>query len=62
MTRTAAGLLALAIVWAAVIFASAGVLRGTPYWDSMLPILGGGAAASILIVGAALRRGSDNRG
>lgn len=38
-----------AIIWAAVILASAMILKDTPQWGQMLPILGGGAAASIII-------------
>ncbi len=39
----------IAIIWAAVILASATILKGTPHWGQMLPILGGGAAACIII-------------
>ena len=45
----------VALIWAVVIFASAVVLKGTPYWARLLPILGGGAAVTIIILGGALR-------
>ena len=48
-------ILAVAIVWAAVLVAAAAVLRGTVYWAQVLPILGGGAAMTVLLVGAAYR-------
>ena len=48
-----AGILGVAIIWAAVIFASATILKGTPYFSQMLPILGGGAASSIIVLGGA---------
>jgi hypothetical protein len=43
-------MIGIAIIWAAVIFASSVVLKGSPYWGKMLLILGGGAAASIIIL------------
>ena len=42
----------IAIVWAAVMLASAVVLKGTPSGGQMIPILAGGAVACILIVRA----------
>lgn len=58
MGRNAAGTLANAVIWAAVILASAHVLDEAAF-DQLLPILGGGAAASVVIVGGAtLRRRS----
>lgn len=51
MTKSALAIILVAVIWAAVIFAAAGVLRGTPYWEQLLPILGGGAAATIIILG-----------
>jgi hypothetical protein len=56
MRKGAVVFIALAIVWAAVILACAAVLRGTGYWDKLLPIVGGGAAAHIVILGGFLRR------
>ena len=45
MESSNAGILGVAVIWAAVIFASASILEGTPYLSQMLLILGGGAAA-----------------
>jgi len=56
MRKGAVVFIALAIVWAAVILACAAVLRGTGYWGSVLPIVGGGAAAHVVILGGFLRR------
>ena len=56
MTKPDATVLGVAIIWAAVILASAMVLRGTPHGGKMIPILGGGAAATIIVVGAAARK------
>lgn len=54
MNRSRCSVIAAAIVWAAVILASAAELRDTQHWTPMLLILGGGAAATILLVGGAL--------
>ncbi len=51
-----------AIVWAAVLIATASVLSGTPYAGQVRMIVGGGAAASILIVGAGTRTWSKKDG
>ena len=59
MKSSGVAIIALAIIWAAVIFASAVVLKGTPYFGKMLPILGGGAGASIVVVGGSLRRSAQ---
>lgn len=59
MHKSGSVVIGVAIVWAAVIFASAMVLKDTPYWGRLLPILGGGAAATILLVGALRRRGGS---
>ncbi len=40
-----------AIIWAAVIIASATVVEGTPGFSRLLTILGGGAAATIILLG-----------
>lgn len=45
-----------AIVWAAVVFATAVVLRESGYFGRMIPVVGGGAAASVLVVGGGVRR------
>jgi hypothetical protein len=47
--------IAVALVWAAVILAFGVVLRGTPYFGQMIPIFGGGAAASIIVNGGSAR-------
>ncbi len=52
MQKFDAGIIGVAIIWAAVLAASAIVLKGTPYFSQMLPILGGGSAASIIVLGA----------
>jgi hypothetical protein len=49
-------ILGSAIVWAAIILGTAVVLKGTPYFTQLLPILGGGAVWSVVIGSAALRR------
>ncbi len=59
MNRSGWSIVAVAIVWAAVILASAVVLKDTPYWTPMLPILGGGAGATIIIMGGARYKGGD---
>jgi len=45
-----------AIIWAAVILASAVVLKDTSYFGQMLPILSSGAAGSIILLGGGLRK------
>ena len=49
----------VSIVWAAVIFASALVLQGTPYFGQMLPILAGGAGGTIVLIGGLRKRKAD---
>ncbi len=56
MKKTGTVVIANAIIWAAVIFASVMVLQGTEYWGRMIPILGGGAAATLIVVAGSLRR------
>jgi hypothetical protein len=51
MQKFEAGIIGVAIIWAAVILASAMILEGTAYFSQMLPVLGGGAASSIIILG-----------
>jgi hypothetical protein len=41
----------VAIIWAAVIFAVSTALQGVPQASQVLQILGGGAAASIILLG-----------
>ena len=45
-----------AIIWAVVIFATDIVLQDTGHMRKMIPILGGGAAATIILLGGILRR------
>jgi hypothetical protein len=45
-----------AIIWAAVILAAAVVLQGTDCMAKMIPILGGGAGASVVVLGGGLSR------
>lgn len=56
MDRSHAGVFGLAIIWAAVVIASALVLKDTECFGRMIPILGGGAAGSIVAVGGAARK------
>jgi hypothetical protein len=44
------------IVWVALIVAAGLILRGTPYFAQVLPILGGGAVWFVVIVPGALFR------
>lgn len=39
-----------AIVWGAVIIGTALALKGTGYWDKIMPILSGGSIFSIVIL------------
>ncbi len=56
MRPTQAAVLAIAIIWAAVILACWLVFQGMDQFDKLLLILGGGAAVSIILVGGILRR------
>ena len=49
-------MIANAIIWGGVIVATALVLRGTGYMEKLIPILGGGAGASVVILGPGLLR------
>ncbi len=62
MTRAAGVSIGNAVIWAAVILASAMVLRGTDGFAKLLPILGGGAGGSIVVVAGGLRRPRADRG
>lgn len=44
------------IVWVALIVAAGLILRGTPYFAQLLPILGGGAVWFVVIVPGVLFR------
>jgi hypothetical protein len=59
LSRLGWSLIAVAIVWAAVILAAAALLKNTPYWAQMLLILGGGAAATIILLGSIQRGGEQ---
>ncbi|MCM8748370.1 hypothetical protein NET02_04370 [Thermomicrobiaceae bacterium CFH 74404] len=57
MSRTTSVYLASAVVvWAAILAASALILRGTPLFGQLLPILGAGAAWFVVIVPGMLTR------
>lgn len=57
MERTASAVvIGNAVVWAAVLLGSAVALQGTAAFPTVAPVLGGGAAASVLVVGAGVRR------
>ncbi len=43
-------ILLIAVIWASVILAISSILRRTIYMNQILPILGGGSFASILIL------------
>jgi len=51
-----AAIIGNAIIWAAVILSSAYVLEGTGYMQKLIPVLGGGSAVSLIILGGLLRR------
>lgn len=55
-TRWGIAIITLAIIWAAVIFATSMVLEGTPQSMQVLLILGGGAAATIILMGGIAAR------
>lgn len=46
--QTNTRIIATAIIWATVIIATALTLKGTNHLTQLLPILGGGASASIM--------------
>ncbi len=46
----------VAIIWAAVILATSMVMEGTPQSAQVLRILGGGAAATIILLGGIAAR------
>ena len=54
MKKEPAIVIANAIVWGAVILATAHALRGTDLFGHVLPILGGGASASLMLVGTSV--------
>ncbi len=56
MKSPAIAIVAVAIVWAGVIFAVGSTLHDTPYLTSVLVYIGGGVAVTLSIVGTSLRR------
>jgi len=56
MKKGRIAILLTALIWAAVIFAADIALKDTGYMGRLIPILGGGAAASIILLGGLLRR------
>jgi hypothetical protein len=56
MNKLQVGIIINAAIWAAVIFAASTVLKSTHYADRILLILGGGAVATIILLGGILRR------
>lgn len=56
MKSPAIAILAVAIVWAGVIYAVVSTLYDTPYLNAVLVYLGVGVAATLTVVGTSLRR------
>ena len=56
MKKNRMAILISAIIWAVVIFATDIVLQDTGHMRKMIPILGGGAAATLILLGGILRR------
>jgi len=48
-----AAIIGTAIIWASVIIASAFILSGTGCFSMLIPILGGGAAGSLIVLAGA---------
>ena len=64
-SKLATVIIANAIIWGAVLVGSAIVLRGTGLFRHLLPILGGGAAGSLIILSSILHTitaSADQRG
>jgi hypothetical protein len=61
MDKLGWAILTTALIWAAVIFATADVLEATAYAPRVLRILVGGAAATIILLGG-LTRGMRSKG
>lgn len=57
MTRQRVSIIVVAAIWAVVILAVSSVLADTPFAPRVLSILGGGAAATIILLGGMLRNG-----
>jgi hypothetical protein len=56
MSRAGAVVIANAIIWGVVLVGSASALRGTGAFSDIQLILGGGAAASNILVGVGILR------
>jgi hypothetical protein len=56
MGRPGSGSIGVAMIWAAVIIASAIILKGTEYLSQMFVILAGGAAGSLIVLGGSTTR------
>jgi len=55
MTRGQSIVIGNAIIWAAVLLATSYVMKGTGLFDDILPILGGGAGGSLIVVSTCLK-------
>lgn len=56
MSKTAAVIIASAIIWGIVLIAVANALKGTEYSEGVRNIISFGAAAHLLMLGATARR------
>jgi hypothetical protein len=56
MNKTAAVIIANAIIWGVVLITVASVLKGTEYSDQVRNIIAGGAGGSLLVVGGLTAR------
>jgi len=56
MKRNRIAIIVTALIWAAVIFAADIAFKDTNCTRRLIPILGGGAAATIILLGGLLRR------
>jgi hypothetical protein len=56
MSKTAATIIASAIIWGIVLIAVASALKGTEYSEGVRNIIAAGAAAHLLMLGATARR------
>ncbi len=54
--RLQIAVIVVALIWAAVILATSIALEGAPQFSRVLTILGGGAAASIILIGGMIER------
>lgn len=54
--------LVIALIWAAVILGTSSILAGAPQASRVLSILGGGAAASIILLGGMIAQESKRAG